>query len=140
MLRPTRIYVRTVLDLVKRFPISAMANVTGGGIAGNLVRVLPRGVHARVRYGSWPVPAVFKEIARRGPVEFDEMMRVFNMGIGYIIVAPPRAAPRIAARCRRLRQACHVIGSIDAAARKTSPPEVSITRGSRSRAGVLDPI
>jgi phosphoribosylformylglycinamidine cyclo-ligase len=113
LLKPTKIYVKTILELVKKFPIRAMAHITGGGIEGNLVRVLPRGTRACVKYGSWPVPRIFQEIARRGPVELDEMLRVFNMGIGFILVAPAVAADAIAARCAELGEKCRPIGWID---------------------------
>ncbi len=123
LLRPTRIYVRPILDLLKRFSIHAMAHVTGGGIPGNLPRVLPRGHEALIRRGAWPPPPIFEEIARRGPVDQDEMFRVFNMGIGFILVVPPEAAQGVIGRCRSHRIACHTLGWIarNAESRKAAP-------------------
>lgn len=124
LLKPTTIYVKTVQDLISRFPIHAMANITGGGIEGNLVRVLPRGVRACVEKSRWKPPAIFGEIARRGPVEEAEMFRTFNMGIGYSLVVPPASAAAIVSRCKQLKQPCRPIGWIDRAAKKSAPPEV----------------
>lgn len=96
LLRPTRIYVRPVLDLCTRFPIAAMAHITGGGLVGNLPRVLG-GLGARLRFGSWPVPPVMRELQRLGGVSEAEMARVFNLGIGYCLVVPPEAATDVVA-------------------------------------------
>jgi phosphoribosylformylglycinamidine cyclo-ligase len=124
LLRPTKIYVKTVLDLVSRFPVHAMANITGGGIEGNLVRVLPQGVRGCIEKSRWKVPPIFTEIARRGPVEEAEMFRTFNMGIGYVLVVPESSASAILSRCRELKQPCRPIGWIAPASKKKSPPEV----------------
>lgn len=126
LLRPTSIYVKTVLDLTSRFPIGAMANITGGGIEGNLVRVLPRGVRACIETSRWTPPPIFAEIARRGPVEPAEMFKTFNMGVGYILVVPEKSAPGVIARCRELRQPCRPIGWIAADASKKAEPEVCL--------------
>ncbi len=124
LLRPTKIYVKTVLDLVSRFPIHAMANITGGGIEGNLVRVLPQGVRACIEKSRWKVPPIFQEIARKGPVEESEMFRTFNMGVGYALVVPEGSAAGILKRCKELKQPCRAIGWIAPTSRKKSPPEV----------------
>lgn len=89
LLEPTRIYVRPVLSLLERVPIRAMAHITGGGIVGNLPRVLPEGCRAVIRRAAWPVPAVFDTLQRAGRVAEREMFRTFNMGIGFVLVVPP---------------------------------------------------
>ena len=86
LLEPTRIYVKPVLELLGRVSAHAMAHVTGGGITGNLPRVLPAGCRARIRRGSWPVPDVFTALGEAGRVAEAEMFRTFNMGIGYVLV------------------------------------------------------
>ncbi|MEN6625947.1 MAG: phosphoribosylformylglycinamidine cyclo-ligase [Candidatus Sumerlaeia bacterium] len=121
MLEPTRIYVRTVLDLIGRGWVSAAAHITGGGIAGNLVRVLPRGVAAWVDVASWNPPSVFELIAERGPVDEEEMFKVFNMGIGMILVVPADAAKKLIKRCEALGQRANVIGWVDAAGKQDEP-------------------
>jgi phosphoribosylformylglycinamidine cyclo-ligase len=128
LLEPTRIYVKPVLDLMKRFPIVSAAHVTGGGIAGNLARMLPSGVTAWIDLGAWTPPPIFQEIATRGPVEEEEMLRVFNMGIGFVLVTRPEAARKIQARAARLGEACIPIGWVDKAPRKSDKAAVALVR------------
>ena len=92
MLRPTRIYVKAFNALKERIRIKGIAHITGGGIPGNLPRVLPEGVGAVVREGSWPVPAIFRVIKEKGNVPVNDMKRTFNMGIGFILVVPEKEA------------------------------------------------
>jgi len=87
-----RMYWAAVAGRLADPRLHAMAHITGGGIPGNLSRVVPAGLSARVRWGSWPVPPIFAEIERRGGVSRDEMLSVFNMGIGWILVVDPAAA------------------------------------------------
>ena len=87
LLRPHAVYwstLRPVLDKVK-----GLAHITGGGVAGNLERVLPDGLGATLERGTWPEPPIFSLIQRRGEIESAEMFRVFNMGLGMIVVAAP---------------------------------------------------
>lgn len=99
LLTPTRIYVRPVLDLLRSgVPVHAMAHVTGGGLTGNLPRVLPPGCRAVVRRGSWPVPPVFDFLRRAGGIAEPEMFRVFNMGVGFVLILPPGALAGARAR------------------------------------------
>ena len=89
LLTPTRIYVRSVLGLLDQgVPIRGMAHVTGGGIAGNLARVIPDGLSAKLNLSNWKVPPVFHALQRLGGVSDDEMLRVFNMGVGFVLVVP----------------------------------------------------
>jgi len=92
LLRPTRIYVKAFNALKERVRIKGIAHITGGGIPGNLPRVLPEGVGVVVREGSWPVPAIFRVIEKMGNVPVYDMKRTFNMGIGYILVVPEKEA------------------------------------------------
>jgi phosphoribosylformylglycinamidine cyclo-ligase len=92
LLRPHRMYLGFVRPLLQRPGLHAMAHVTGGGLAENLARVLPAGVGARLRRSSWDPPAVFRVIAERGRVEAEEMYRVFNMGVGWVMIMEPREA------------------------------------------------
>jgi phosphoribosylformylglycinamidine cyclo-ligase len=96
LLEPTRIYVKPVLDLLRSVPVLAMAHVTGGGITGNLPRVLPDGCQAVIDPRAWPVPPIFRVIQEAGRVEDAEMRRTFNMGIGYLLVVRPGDAGRAA--------------------------------------------
>lgn len=87
VLRPTRLYLEEVRDLRDRADVRALVHVTGGGIAGNLARVLPDGVGATIDPHSWPRHPVFRWLAARGVAE-EEQRRVFNLGIGYCAVVP----------------------------------------------------
>jgi phosphoribosylformylglycinamidine cyclo-ligase len=95
LLTPTRIYVEAIRAVLSRTPVHAMAHVTGGGIAGNLARVLPDGCRALLDRSAWPVPPVFRVLADAGHVADEEMFRTFNMGIGYVVVASPRDGDEI---------------------------------------------
>ena len=91
LLRPSVIYAPAVLDVLRAAPVHAVAHITGGGIPGNLARVLPDTCDADVDRASWDEPRIFTEIARVGDVDEDEMARVFNLGIGMILVVPEAA-------------------------------------------------
>jgi phosphoribosylformylglycinamidine cyclo-ligase/phosphoribosylamine--glycine ligase/phosphoribosylformylglycinamidine cyclo-ligase len=88
LLAPHRSYYRLLWPLLDERPglIKAMAHLTGGGFLENIPRILPEGMGARLKRGSWPVPTLFDLAMRRGQIGEDEMMRVFNMGIGMVVV------------------------------------------------------
>jgi len=88
MLKPTRIYVRPVLGCLENFTVKGMAHITGGGLPGNLPRILPVGLRADIEVGTWPEHPIFGMIGELGPVKREEMFRAFNMGIGYTLVVP----------------------------------------------------
>jgi phosphoribosylformylglycinamidine cyclo-ligase len=94
LLEPTRIYVRPILALLAALDVRAMAHITGGGLTGNLPRVLPEGTRALLQTGSWRVPAVFETLRAAGGVDDAEMYRTFNMGIGFVVVVAPADAER----------------------------------------------
>jgi len=87
LLSPTRIYVRQIMALLDAgVDVRAIAHITGGGIPGNLGRVLPEGVGARLERARWPAPEIFEKLASWGDVAADEMFAVFNMGLGMLVV------------------------------------------------------
>lgn len=92
LLEPTRIYARSIQKLLESVEVRAMAHVTGGGLTGNVPRVLPQGCRARIFRDSWSMPAVFQTLREAGRVEDTEMFRTFNMGVGYLVIVPPTAA------------------------------------------------
>jgi len=113
LLAPTRLYVRPVLALLRAgVPVHAMAHVTGGGLTGNLPRVLPRGCRAVIRRDAWTVPPIFELLRRGGRVDDAEMFRVFNMGIGFALVVPPGAASRARKRLEAAGVPTREIGEI----------------------------
>jgi phosphoribosylformylglycinamidine cyclo-ligase len=94
LLRPTRIYAKPLLALHRAGLLKAAAHVTGGGLPGNVPRALPEGVEAVLDAGAWPVPPVFRWLARAGGIAADEMLRVFNCGVGMVAVVAPEAADK----------------------------------------------
>jgi phosphoribosylformylglycinamidine cyclo-ligase len=112
LLTPTRIYAKQVLALIQEYPINGIAHITGGGITENLPRVFPSGVRAQVQRSAWSVPPIFQTIARLGQVEREEMYRVFNMGIGLILVVPASAAQSVIVRATALGDPACRIGTI----------------------------
>jgi phosphoribosylformylglycinamidine cyclo-ligase len=115
LLHPTRIYVRPVLKLLRGYRrkkvVRAMAHITGGGIAGNLPRVLPEGCAAHIRRGAWTLPPVFRLIQALG-VDETEMYDVFNMGIGFILVVRPAFANAVMSRLNELGETAWRIGTV----------------------------
>jgi len=95
LLRPTRIYVRTIRALTDAEEIRAIAHITGGGLTENLPRVLPAGCRAVITRKAWTPPAIFGLIQSRGKVHDDEMTRVFNLGIGLVLVVAPDCASHV---------------------------------------------
>lgn len=97
LLRPSVVYAPAVLAAVRARPtgVHACAHVTGGGIPGNLARVLPAGTDARLDRHAWELPQIFSEVARLGRVPDEEMARVFNLGLGMILVVAPEAADAV---------------------------------------------
>ena len=93
LLLPSVVYAPACAALARALDVRALAHVTGGGLAANLARSLPPTADAVVRRGSWPVPRIFAEVARLGPVAPDEMERVFNLGIGMVAVVALADAP-----------------------------------------------
>lgn len=112
LLTPTRIYAKQILSLVQGFPIRAVAHITGGGITENLPRVFTDVVRAKISRKAWPVPPIFDVMSRLGQVDRAEMYRVFNMGIGLILVVPPDSVSEVLAHTGTLGDPGWQIGEI----------------------------
>jgi len=114
LFEPTRIYVKPVLKvLLKKVPIKGLAHITGGGLTGNVPRILPKKTRAVIRQASWPRPEVFQWLQRAGDVAEDEMHRVFNCGIGMVAVVAAKDAKRAAAALRAAGETVYEIGTIE---------------------------
>lgn len=111
MLTPTRIYVKSVLKILDD-SIHAMAHITGGGLLGNLPRVLPEGLEARIDRNAWQVPSIFKLIQRLGGIDDEEMFRTFNMGIGFVLVVAKDAVDRIVTSLTSNGEKAWILGEI----------------------------
>jgi len=112
LLRPTRIYVKPVHALTEDFKIKAIAHITGGGITGNLPRVLPEGCGARISKNCWVPRPVFPYIQEKGGIDEAEMYRSFNMGIGMILVVDAKKADKVVKRAGKLGEQAFIIGEI----------------------------
>ena len=114
VLAPTRIYVRSILKLMESIDVHALAHITGGGIPGNLVRVLPDNCHAVVNENSWQWPALFNWMMETANVERAEMYRTFNCGIGMILVVPADQEQQAVSTLKELGEDAFVLGEIKA--------------------------
>ena len=112
-LEPTRIYVKPVLKLLQRVKVKGLAHITGGGLVGNVPRILPNKTRAVIRKASWPRPEVFQWLQRAGNVAEDEMHRVFNCGIGMVIVVAPGDVKRAMQQLRASGETVYTIGTIE---------------------------
>ena len=113
-LQPTQIYVKPVLALLENVPVKGLAHITGGGIAGNVPRILPEGTSAVIKKASWPRPALFSWLQREGKIAEDEMFRVFNCGIGMVAVVAAEDARRAAENLRASGETVYEIGVVEA--------------------------
>jgi phosphoribosylformylglycinamidine cyclo-ligase len=112
LLAPTRIYCRPVLTVLETLRLKGMAHITGGGLLENVPRVLPDKLQAVIRRGSWPRPPVFDWLQRNGQVADDEMHRVFNCGIGMVLVVAASDGVQVRAAFEALGERCWEIGII----------------------------
>lgn len=112
LLRPTKIYVKPILNLIKNFSIRGIAHITGGGLTENIPRILPQRCGAVIVREQWTPPAIFRIIQDRGGIDDAEMLRVFNMGIGMIVIVPKKNSKEIAAHLERLGEQAWIIGHI----------------------------
>jgi phosphoribosylformylglycinamidine cyclo-ligase len=113
LLKPHLCYVAAVKSLLARGWVSAMAHITGGGIPGNLPRVLPSGVKVIIDLDAWPVPSIFKYLAKLGEIDTDELLQSFNMGIGMIVIVPGDHVKEVEADLKRRREKFFRIGRIE---------------------------
>ncbi len=116
LLEPTKIYVRAVLDLLENLKandqVTGIAHITGGGLHENLSRILPSALGVAIERDSWPVPEVFSWLQKLGNVETEEMHRVFNGGLGLVLVVRPEASARACELLQASGHLCYEIGRI----------------------------
>ncbi|PYN55301.1 MAG: phosphoribosylformylglycinamidine cyclo-ligase [Candidatus Rokuibacteriota bacterium] len=117
MLEPTRIYVRSIQTLLEAVEVRAMVHVTGGGLTGNLPRVLPSGCRARISRSTWSPPAVFRTLREAGRVDEGEMFKTFNMGIGYVVIVAATAGETAERTLRESGETVIPLGEITAGER-----------------------
>jgi len=112
LLRPTRIYVRSILKALRQFPVKGLAHITGGGLLENVPRILPADCAAWLRPSAWPLPRIFQEIRREANLDLAEMLRTFNCGIGMVIVVEPASAEDLRDLLNAEGEDCYRVGEI----------------------------
>jgi len=116
LLEPTRIYVRPIVKLLSQYKVKrvvhGMAHITGGGLPGNVPRVLPKDCDAVIKKSSWPKHKIFTFLQKAGPVEEEEMFRVFNMGIGFVLIVAEDFANSIKKKLTKYGEKAYKIGRI----------------------------
>jgi phosphoribosylformylglycinamidine cyclo-ligase len=112
LLAPHRSYFEALWPEIEQKRIKALVHITGGGFEGNIPRVLPKGVGARVDTGAWPVLPIFRLIAEGGPVARDEMFRTFNMGLGMILILSRGVAEQVETSLKSRGETVYRVGEL----------------------------
>lgn len=115
LLKPTKIYVKSVLKVIEKFQVRGIAHITGGGLTENLPRIIPSKAKLRfvIEKGSWPVLPVFEMIRKLGKVPEAEMLKTFNMGVGMVLVVKKSDAPAVIKKLKRLKEDAYIIGRVE---------------------------
>lgn len=113
LLRPTRIYVRTVLELLQQFTIKGMAHITGGGFTENIPRILPSSCRAHINLDSWPIQPIFHLLQETGQLSQQDMLGTFNMGIGMVLVVDRATGAAVMESLCQKNEAVYLIGTIE---------------------------
>jgi phosphoribosylformylglycinamidine cyclo-ligase len=124
LLEPTRIYVEPVLKVLRQFRVAGMAHITGGGLYDNIPRILPKACQALIDAASWETPAIFSFLKSAARIPDREMYRVFNNGIGFVLVVAPEDGDEILQRFTAMSLAAYRIGTI--VARDSAAPAIHI--------------
>ena len=124
LLEPTRVYVKSVLQLIGALPVKGLAHITGGGLTGNVPRMLSAGCRAVIHANAWPRPRLFDWLQRQGSIAADEMHRVFNCGIGMVIAVSADDAARAVSLLSEAGERVFEIGEIEADASGGEPQAV----------------
>jgi len=112
VLKPTRIYVKSILNALQQHDIHALAHITGGGLLENIPRVLPNGLQARIKRSAWAWPTIFRWLQQQGNISDNEMHRTFNCGIGMVLVVPADQQQALMALFQRNGETCYDLGDI----------------------------
>ena len=112
LLAPTRIYAKTVRKVLEKHPVKALANITGGGMVENIPRVIPKNCAVEIREGTWDVPPIFRHLQKLGDVPREEMYRVFNMGVGMVLVTAQKHTETVVRALRKTGEKASVVGKV----------------------------
>ncbi len=116
LLKPTHIYSKPIVKLLRKYKVkrivSGMAHITGGGLPGNVIRVLPDHLDAVIDTSAWTVPPIFDFLQAQGKIDRDEMLRVFNMGVGFVLIVRPTFADSVVRQLNRQGERAFIMGKI----------------------------
>lgn len=112
LLKPTKIYVKNILRILKEFNIKGMAHITGGGITLNLPRIIPEYHFAAIKINSWAIPPIFRLLQEKGNIPDEEMYRTFNMGIGLILIVDSKDCIPVCKKLGKMQEGAFIIGEI----------------------------
>ena len=112
LLKPTKIYVKTIMRILEKFPIKGISHITGGGFHENIPRTIPAGLRARIKKGSWPILPVFDLIQSMGHIQEKDMYNTFNMGIGMAVIVEKSIVPELLRFMQSIDETGLVIGEI----------------------------
>ncbi|MEA3318472.1 MAG: phosphoribosylformylglycinamidine cyclo-ligase [Bacillota bacterium] len=112
LLTPTKIYVKPILEVLKKYDINGMAHITGGGFIENIPRMLPEGLQAEVDYGTWPIPPIFDLLQEVGELDRKEMFNIFNMGIGMVLAINEEILPEVVQILEANGEKAYLIGRV----------------------------
>jgi phosphoribosylformylglycinamidine cyclo-ligase len=119
LLKPTKIYVKEILDLLKKFDILGIAHITGGGLIENIPRILPEGLSVVIDASSWQRPPVFSLIQKDGNIAKQEMYRTFNMGIGMVLIVPESESEKMLVELESMNCESYIMGQVIKGNKKT---------------------
>jgi phosphoribosylformylglycinamidine cyclo-ligase len=120
LLQPHISYLKPLMPLVERRAFHALAHITGGGLTDNIPRVLPESLDAKIKLGSWPVPPIFRFMFEKGNIDREEMLRVFNMGIGMVMMVAPENVDTVSKHFVQIGQEYFFIGNIVKGSRRVA--------------------
>jgi phosphoribosylformylglycinamidine cyclo-ligase len=112
LIEPTKIYVKSVLSLLEKHPVNAISHITGGGLLENIPRVLPDNLAAKLDHKSWQLPAIFQFLQDNGNIDMMEMYRVFNCGVGMVLVVPSERSDEVIRHLQTQGETAWLIGEI----------------------------
>jgi phosphoribosylformylglycinamidine cyclo-ligase len=112
LLKPTKIYVKSVLSTLEKFEVNGLAHITGGGFIENIPRILPEGCGVEIELGSWEIPTIFSFLEEKGNLVKEEMFNIFNMGIGMTAVVKKEVASDVLAHLKSCGEEASIIGTI----------------------------
>lgn len=112
LLRPTRIYVKSILSALKKYELKGMAHITGGGFIENIPRMLPEGYGAELSESSWLIPPIFSLLEKAGRLDRKEMYNIFNMGTGMVVAVSPESAEEVIQHFNEIGERAYQIGVV----------------------------